>query len=704
MNVEQVPPIHSYPPLAKLIGWLILSHHKLPTAADKSAVNIEYVEEWLEKNLEASWNSPQIKSDNDPNRLTMVKTFSHGLPHQSPKWRRRAMEYAEQGLSILKNNRFTNLNLLNQRFTAHLSRASLMLADHYYSQGKAQPNLQSDNYHLIANTEHGVVKQKLDEHNIGVAISAREIANALPKLRASLPDLEISTDSLIEQKIPKSAEELFRQYGWQNKAIKVGANIYDKAKNKGFFGVNMASTGKGKTIANAKILYALGSKRFNVALGLRTLTLQTGTSFQKDLELDDDQLATLVGGIAVKELYQLDQQEDAPFSGSESSDEITDVEVYSKFKNVIKHALSEWTQHDERIEKLLSAPVLVSTIDHLIPATEGTRGGKQIGPMLRLLTSDLILDEPDDFGLEDLPALSRLVNWAGMLGRKVLLSSATMPPALVNALFRSYKQGREDYLKVNASETAEQDIACAWFDEFDSNFSLLHSESDFSKTHKKFVSSRIKQLESSAHIKRGALLTIEGDTKQSEQEIRQQIADTFYEGMQSLHHSHALEKDGKTLSVGLIRMANIDPLVAISRLLIEREQPDDTHIHYCVYHSRYPLAVRSHLESKLDTILKRTDESAIWEHSDIHEKIQKHPNKKNHIFVVLASPVAEVGRDHDYDWAIAEPSSMRSIIQLAGRVMRHRSDKPIQTNDPNILILQKNITHLDWKLADVRTL
>ena len=53
----------------------------------------------------------------------------------------------------------------------------------------------------------------------------------------------------------------------------------------------------------------------------------------------------------------------------------------------------------------------------------------------------------------------------------------------------------------------------------------------------------------------------------------------------------------------------------------------------------------------------------------------------------LASPVAEVGRDHDYDWAIIEPSSMRSIIQIAGRVLRHRDKIPEQ---PNILLLNKN--------------
>lgn len=89
--------------------------------------------------------------------------------------------------------------------------------------------------------------------------------------------------------------------------------------------------------------------------------------------------------------------------------------------------------------------MLVATIDHLMPATEGVRGGKQIAPMLRLLTSDLVLDEPDDFEIEDQHALCRLVNWAGMLGGRVLLSSATLPPAFVQVLFSAYCTGRQAY-------------------------------------------------------------------------------------------------------------------------------------------------------------------------------------------------------------------------------------------------------------------
>ena len=60
---------------------------------------------------------------------------------------------------------------------------------------------------------------------------------------------------------------------------------------------------------------------------------------------------------------------------------------------------------------------------------------------------------------------------------------------------------------------------------------------------------------------------------------------------------------------------------------------------------------------------------------------------KNLLFILVATPVEEVGRDHDFDWAVIEPSSYRSIIQLAGRVKRHRDG---EVEHPNIGILQYN--------------
>ena len=47
----------------------------------------------------------------------------------------------------------------------------------------------------------------------------------------------------------------------------------------------------------------------------------------------------------------------------------------------------------------------------------------------------------------------------------------------------------------------------------------------------------------------------------------------------------------------------------------------------------------------------------------------------------------EVGRDHDFDWAVVEPSSYRSIIQLSGRIRRHRIG---EITTPNIALMQYN--------------
>lgn len=120
--------------------------------------------------------------------------------------------------------------------------------------------------------------------------------------------------------------------------------------------------------------------------------------------------------------------------------------------------------------------------------------------------------------------------------------------------------------------------------------------------------------------------------------------------------------------------------------------PDNTCIHYCFYHSQHPMAVRAHIEQQLDAVLMRdpNDPQAILELPQIKTALEQQP-QQHHIFVVVATAVAEVGRDHDYDWAVVEPSSMRSIIQLAGRIQRHRQCVP---NSPNMIILSKNIKAL----------
>ncbi len=693
-GIQNNHPLKNLPHFAQLVAWLILSHHKLPVfpSSETNPPNMEYVGDWFNNNFDANWNSPRCNEEEQKNRVKDNWTFEKGLPVESNLWRAKACLIASEAILKLPN---LSSNLLHKDlFTSHLARLALMLADHYYSsQADVKKEWQDPSYMAYANTnrETNTLKQKLDEHHIGVAHHAAKIVTALSKLNNTLKSLD--KNNALESNTEKSKKE---KYGWQDEAKKLAQQLGVEVVNQGFFGINMASTGMGKTQANAKIMYAIGTAvgriRFSVAIGLRTLTLQTGIEYRDKLKINEEDLAVLVGGRAVKQLFENETNENTTsvqestqiLTGSESQEHLMDDDTYIDYRGELgDHSLKRWTEHDDKIEKLIQAPIVVSTIDHLMPATEGTRGGKQIAPMLRLLTSDLVLDEPDDFGLEDLPALCRLVHWAGVLGSRVLLSTATMPPALSYALFESYSSGWEQYATANIQDW-NKNINCAWFDEFGCSSIQISDVATFIKQHDVFIKKRVDNIKLHTQAKRkGYIAKIEATDNHNNID---NLAKTVHDNILLLHKQHYLTKENKKISIGLVRMANINPLVAVTKKLLAMNSPPDTLIHYCVYHSRYPLAMRSHIESKLDKILKRHDPDAIWMQEEIVKVLSTY-SQMNHVFVVLASPVAEVGRDHDYDWAIVEPSSMRSIVQLAGRILRHRNIAP---KLPNICLLNEN--------------
>jgi CRISPR-associated endonuclease/helicase Cas3 len=468
-----------------------------------------------------------------------------------------------------------------------------------------------------------------------------------------------------------------------------------QSDKQGFFGINVASTGMGKTFANAKIMYGLSDERkgcrFNVALGLRTLTLQTGDAFKELLRLDEEDLAVLIGSSAVQALHEESNQHAGVF-GSESASVFADQDNYVSYDGILGDGLlSKWLDRSPKIKKLVNAPVLVSTIDHLMPATEGSRGGKQIAPMLRLLSSDLVLDEPDDFGLEDLPALCRLVHWAGLLGSKVLLSSATLPPDLTEALFDAYLAGRKHYEKaVNVNPSKTTNVVCAWFDEFKSTSVNVASRDLFSAEHSNCMKRRAAKLAQQAVRRRVELVSLQTQNRDT---AIDDMAHQIHASVLELHsrYQHKQPKGNAVASFGLVRMANIKPLVAVAQKLMLMPSPQGLNVHYCVYHSQFLLLQRSAIETRLDAVLNRKDPAAIWSHSSVQDAISKAPNEE-HVFVVLGSPVTEVGRDHSYDWAVVEPSSIRSVIQLAGRVLRH--DQVTMVDQPNIHLLNQNIRAL----------
>ncbi|ANB17779.1 type I-F CRISPR-associated helicase Cas3f [Dokdonella koreensis] len=696
-------PFRGLPPLAAAVAWLIVTHHRLPLVPVKNEDGAQqwlgkrsrsFNPAWLEQPLENvahDWNEasrPAERVQAEP-----YWALAGPLPVIEPRWRAQAARLATR-LLALRSRR--SGNWLDNAYVMHLARLSLMLADHHYSslpKDSSQRVSGDGKTHLYANTDRdGSLKQPLDEHLLGVARGAGMVAHALPGFERHLPRLANHRGLRKRSADPR--------FSWQDKAADAALSLREAARIQGAFIVNMASTGCGKTLANARILYALADPqqglRATYALGLRTLTLQTGRSYRTDLHLGEDELAIRVGGSASRALFEYYERK-AEAHGSASVQDLIEEDSHILYEGVVAdHPLLSRALHDTDIRNLLSAPMLVCTVDHLVPATESVRAGRQIAPMLRLMSADLVLDELDDYDLDDLPALTRLVHWAGMLGTRVVLSSATLPPALLEGMFMAYRAGRIQYDRNHGSgadrHVGQVDVPCLWADEFGAQTATCADAPAFSSQHGQFVGKRAAKLGKAEPLRRAALVRLDIAKNLPETKVRAEFARHVLEACTRLHNWHA-ETDpvsGKRVSFGLVRMANIDPLFDVAQALFELGAPEDTRIHLCVYHARFPLALRSAIEHQLDTAFnRRGDGQGVYCLPAICGILDSHP-ERNHLFVVLASPVCEVGRDWDADWAVAEPSSMRSLIQLAGRVQRHRGVHP---DAPNVLVFDTNLRH-----------
>ncbi len=749
--------IEAMPPLAQWVAWLIVTHHRLPpadkvfhsfTAIQRIQQQNSKIKPLFQNNLQQFYidlkpfdywvKNPKSLEEMTQTQLKSFWKFDY-LVIDSSTWQKNIRRWSKKALNDstlmqISQKAVESNKAISDPFLLHLSRLCLMVGDHNYSSLKENDSrcvaVNSQFKNLAANTDRTAstptVKQSLEEHLLGVGTFTAHFCRALPIIASEMPTLR-NHDPLAK---PTGVE----RFKWQNQAFKMSYGLQEATHEHGFFGVNMASTGAGKTIGNARIMYGLADPkkgaRFTIALGLRILTLQTGLSFRKDLKLKGDQLAILVGGSANKKLFELAydsktndikdiigeyEADDKPDNesetfGSESSEDLLDEFVDSDIDYQDYEALNlDTVIASSKARDLIFAPIVTCTVDHIIQASECKRGGKYIAPMLRLLSSDLILDEPDDFDQADLPALSRLVHLAGLFGTRVLLSSATLTPDLVTGLFEAYMEGRKLFNQSQNKPVPK--VVCAWFDE---QPKAMMSEqcadmNSFQDNHKQFCDKRANYLAKQPIRRQAEILPFSAPyTKDTATQFYSALAQTIVDAAINLHDKHheiqpnsdkQKSVENTQVSIGLARVANINNITNIAMQLFKADSiivPENTMLHVVCYHAKQLLLLRNALENKLDRILDRSDsisnnnKTNIFNHPEIKQAIADNPAEK-HIFMVLATPVAEVGRDHDYDWAIVEPSSMRSIIQLAGRVWRHRPDKV--ANTPNILLLQYNIRY-----------
>ena len=349
----------------------------------------------------------------------------------------------------------------------------------------------------------------------------------------------------------------------------------------------------------------------------------------------------------------------------------------------------------------------------MMAATETTRGGRYMLPYLRLLSSDLVIDEVDDFDGKDLIAIGRLIHLAGMLGRKVMLSSATIPPALAEGFFNAYFTGWQIHAQFRQKTTQ---VACAWVDEFSTQMHFVQKIQavdrhtpvpqhcrDYSDLHFKFTTSRSDKLSQQVIKRKARIVRCDAlgaaPKKPSLSEINSKERQYFGLIQQTALELHAQHhtidaQTGKAVSFGVVRVANIPPCVALCKYLLQADWPEAVAPKIMAYHSRQVLLLRHEQETHLDAVLKRKEQTGQMPAAMSHPVIRAHLDSTDAtqvIFILVATPVEEVGRDHDFDWAVVEPSSYRSIIQLAGRVRRHRHSS---VEIPNIAMMQFNLKAL----------
>lgn len=688
-------PFQEIPDFLFSVLWLIIGHHRLPTQSDLNiwkndarfglaSLKTILTQDWGYKNRDPEAISYQILD---------------GIPEKNSLWQKQVSKWGERALSNLSSFQEALDNQCLRPILMH-ARLSLVFGDHLYSSMKADAQWVTPSK-VYANTDSsGKLKQYLDEHLVGVSREALHFA-------ASLPRFEQKMESVFDVQMLKKHAKPGTPFVWQDNSVKKilewkeSFPVLSQAKAIGFFGINMASTGTGKTFANAKIIQALStdeSLRYVLCLGLRTLTLQTGDEYRKRIGLDDSELAVLIGSKAVESLHNYKKEEDID-GQSESAKELID--GFVEYESPVNENALEVLVRDEKAKKLLFSPVLVCTIDYMMLATEGIRGGKWMLPYLRMMSSDLVIDEIDDFTNTDLIAIGRLIHLAGMLGRKVIISSATIPPDMAEGYYRLYDDGFSLFAR---SRKVLPIVGCGWFDEFKPYVATIQNNSVdescilFNQAHSKFCMQRVSNLkkqDEQGGERRAYLIPCQSlldITAYDERKIR--YYQLINDHIAQLHqNNHIKDPDtGIKISIGCIRVAHIDSCIELSNHLLQNSSLDEIEYRILAYHSRQVLLLRDVQERHLDQVLKCKDgtRAAALQNQVIRNHI-KSCHKKNLVFILVCTPVEEVGRDHDFDWAIVEPSSFRSIIQLAGRVKRHR--KGI-VELPNVGILQFNLKSL----------
>ncbi len=334
-----------------------------------------------------------------------------------------------------------------------VTRAALILADHRIS---SQTFLgERGTIQVFANTKPREVSPEKKSHRGKPRKAAKEPQRYLDQPLSwhltevgklakeyvrlfSFDDLPSLSETTVEAILAQRASSKDSRFYWQDLAVDA---VRDLPGSTLVF--NIASTGAGKTLGNLKIACALrpDHQRLAVAFNLRTLTTQTYRAYAEHVRVPDPagfrrDFACLLGERnGLPQDFSLEDEDDV---NQEEELDITGAEL------ALPSWLSSLATHlpSKTLAKLVAAPVLVSTIDWIVAAGEPGEQARHAQALLRVCSSDLILDEVDSYDAKAAVAVMRVIQTAAMYNRNVIVSSATLNPVLAQGIVEAFVAGQ----------------------------------------------------------------------------------------------------------------------------------------------------------------------------------------------------------------------------------------------------------------------
>jgi len=675
--------------------WLVLTHHKLPandirdrdlnSKAGRGRRGSKIAKTRAREGISSIrikttlWRYVNYHPEVDCEPFFALADCDPGVPWKSPPWTQRLLDllsemdkanYCFDTVDLKKSNPYVS-GLL------HYARPSLIMADHLASSQKAVTEQHQPGCYANTAEQDGVIcmADLLDDHLLKTEDWSGRIFHqlfceqggerALPRIPQS------DTQQLLDNTAPGD-------YHWQNTLAELGNQVDPEG---GLLALVTAGTGSGKTRGCIKLLNECAPEaglRASLALGLRSLADQGYRDYiQYPISLPKESVGRLIGAY-----YPIEPQEESLGTSASVSD--GDVLLSEEGALCEGDAFIDMVMNGAN-STLLPKPVTTLTIDNLIDVISLHRP-KASYLVYHLLHTDLIIDEIDNLGAEDLIFVEILVYLTGLYGRKCIIASATLNPVIAKAMGEAYKKGFAEHQALYGDKPGTMAVV--------SNEAPYHISAPFedNPSGDGLLSSLAGEWDTKENERHRTAIVPLKETTVDIDSLCVQIRECVL----SLSANHVVQDpSGMGISQGFVRFNRVDEAQRFAMTLAQMGGDDDCYVEVICYHAKTTGFERYHHEYHLNHLMKRGEDGLPKGcPRDVEAARQAFLDRARAAgatratLVVSTTSIIEVGRDHDYDWCILEPTSLASYLQSIGRVLRHRKSARVSAATPNILVLE----------------